>query len=46
LELVSEEHVCEEDLANDVGEVEELAGEELEEVSSSLCLLLVEIPAI
>jgi len=43
LELVSEEHVCEEDLPNDVDEVEELAGEELEEVSSSLCLLLVEI---
>jgi len=43
LELVSEEHVGEEDLADDVGKVEELAGKELEEVSSSLCLLLFEI---
>ena len=45
-ELISEEHVGEEDLADDVGKVEELAGKELEEVSSSLCLLLVPIPAI
>ena len=44
LELVSEEHVCEVDLADDVGEVEELAGEELEEVRAALRLLLVEVP--
>jgi len=45
LELVPKEHVCEVDLADDVGEVEKLAREKLEEVGSSLCLLLVEIPA-
>ena len=44
LELVSEEHVCEVDLADDVGEVEELAGKELEEVGAALRLLLVEVP--
>ena len=44
LELVSEEHVCEVDLADDVGEVEELAGKELEEVRAALRLLLVEVP--
>jgi len=43
LELVSEEHVSEEDLSDDICKVEELAGKELEEVSSSLRLLLVEI---
>jgi len=42
-ELVSEEHVGEVDLSDDVGKVEKLAGEEFEEISSSLCLLLVEI---
>ena len=46
LELISEEHVGEVDLPNDVGKVEQLASKELEEVSSSLCLLLVPIPAI
>ena len=45
LELVSKEHVCEEDLADHVGEVEKLASEELEETGSSLGLLLVEVPA-
>ena len=44
LELVSEEHVCEVDLADDVGEVEELAGKELEEVGAAFRLLLVEVP--
>ena len=44
LELVSEEHVGEEDLADDVGKVEELAGKELEEVGAALRLLLVEVP--
>ena len=44
LELVSKEHVCEEDLADHVGKVEKLAGKELEEVRSSLGLLLVEVP--
>jgi len=42
-ELVSEEHVGEVDLSHDVGKVEKLAGEEFEKISSSLCLLLVEI---
>ena len=46
LELVSEKHVSEEDLSDDVCKVEKLAGKKLEEVSSSLCLLLVEIPGI
>ena len=46
LELVSKEHVSEEDLSDNVCKVEELAGKEFEEVSSSLCLLLVEIPEV
>ena len=46
LELVSKEHVSEEDLSDNVSKVEELAGKEFEEVSSSLCLLLVEIPEV
>ena len=45
LELISKEHVGEEDLADHVGKVEKLASEELEEVGSSLGLLLVEVPA-
>ena len=44
LELVSKEHVGEEDLADHVGKVEKLAGEKLQEVRSSLGLLLVEVP--
>ena len=44
LELVSKEHVCEEDLSDHVGEVEKLASKELEEIGSSLGLLLVEVP--
>ena len=44
LELVSKEHVGEEDLSDHVGKVEKLASKELEEVGSSLGLLLVEIP--
>ena len=44
LELVSKEHVGEEDLADHVGKVEKLASEELEEIGSSLGLLLVEVP--
>ena len=42
-ELISEEHVGEEDLADDVGKVEELADKELEEVCISLGLLLVPV---
>ena len=45
LELVSKEHVGEEDLSDNIGKVEKLASEELEEVGSSLGLLLVEVPA-
>ena len=45
LELVSKEHVSEEDLADHVGKVEKLASKELEEIGSSLGLLLVEVPA-
>ena len=45
LELVSKEHVGEEDLADHVGKVEKLASKELEEIGSSLGLLLVEVPA-
>ena len=44
LELVSKEHVGEEDLADHVGKVEKLASKELEEIGSSLGLLLVEVP--
>ena len=40
-----EEEVGEEKMGNNNGKVEKLASEELEEVGSSLGLLLVEIPA-
>ena len=42
--MVSKEHVGEEDLSDNIGKVEKLASEELEEVGAALRLLLVEVP--